>query len=117
MDKRKLKREYKEARIPMGVYRVHNTADDRSLVGSSTNVAAMLNRHRAQLKMGLHPNRELQQDWARLGEEAFGFEVLDTLTARDEPGFDAKGELGALEELWLERLQPYDEHGYNARPR
>jgi|SRR6185436_7565954 len=53
MDKRKLKREYKEARVPMGVYRVHNTADDRSLVGSSTNVAAMLNRHRAHPRNGV----------------------------------------------------------------
>ena len=36
MDKRAIKRAYKEARPPMGVYRVHNRVADRSLVGSST---------------------------------------------------------------------------------
>lgn len=117
MDKRELKREYKEAQIPMGVYRVHNTAEDRSLVGSSVNLPAILNRHRADLKMGAHRNGALQRDWARLGDGAFAFEVLDTLTPRDEPGYDAKRELRALEELWLERLEPYDDRGYNARPK
>jgi hypothetical protein len=117
MDKRAIKRAYKEARPPMGVYRVYNRVADRSLVGSSTNVTAMLNRHWAQLKMGLHANRALQQDWAQLGEEAFAFEVLDTVAPREEPGFDAAAELRALEELWLERLAPYGARGYNAQPK
>ena len=34
----------------MGVYHVRNTVNDKSLVGSSTNVPAMLNRHLAQLR-------------------------------------------------------------------
>jgi hypothetical protein len=115
MDKRTIKREYKEAEIPAGVYRVWNKQQDRSLVGSSVNVTAILNRHRAELKMGHHRNRELQQDWNALGEDAFVFEVLDTLAPRDEPGYDAKGELQVLESLWLERLEPYGERGYNVR--
>ena len=117
MDKRSLKREYKETPRPMGIYRVHNTIADRSLVGSSTNVQAMLNRHRAQLKMGLHPNKGLQQDWSRLGEDAFAFEVLDTLTLGDEAGLDASAELQALEDLWIERLMPYGDRGYNKPPK
>jgi hypothetical protein len=34
---------------------------------------------------------------------------------RDEPVFDARRELQFLEEMWLEKLQPYDERGYNER--
>jgi len=117
MDKRAAKREYKEAKIAAGVYRVHNTTDDRSLVGSSINVTAILNRHRAGLRMGAHENRDLQSDWNRLGEAAFAFEVLDTLTGEDQPGFDVKRDLATLEELWLERLAPYGERGYNRRPK
>ena len=102
MDKRELKRQYKETPTAAGVYRVWNKKDDRALVGASINAPAMLNRQRAQLKMGLHPNPELQNDWNVLGEEAFAFEVLDTLTP--------------LEELWLERLAPYGARGYNRPP-
>ena len=117
MDKRALKRSYKEAVPPAGVYRVWNKDGDRSLVGSSTNVPAILNRHRAELRIGGHRNRELQRDWNALGEGAFTFEVLDTLTPRDEPGYDAAREVRVLEQLWLERLAPYGERGYNTRPK
>jgi hypothetical protein len=44
MDKRTLKRQYKESEIPAGIYRVVNTKADRSLVGSSVNLPAILNR-------------------------------------------------------------------------
>lgn len=117
MDKRTLKPQYKESEIPAGIYRVVNTQADRSFVGSSVNLPAILNRHRAELKMGAHRIQELQRDWNELGEGAFAFEILDTLTPKAEPGYDVKRELGALEELWIERLAPYGEHGYNTRPK
>jgi hypothetical protein len=117
MDKRTLKREYKETDIPAGVYRVWNKLNDRSLVGSSVNLPAILNRNRAELRIGGHRNRELQGDWNALGEEAFAFEILDTLPPLDKPGYDAKSELKVLEDLWLERLEPYGERGYNTRPK
>ena len=117
MDKRTLKQEYKDAEIPVGVYRVWNQQSDRSLVGSSVNLPAILNRSRAELKLGGHRNRELQSDWNALGEEAFAFEILDTLPPRAEPGYDVKRELKVLEDLWLERLEPYEERGYNTRPK
>lgn len=117
MDRRKLKREYKESRRPMGVFRVRNTTNDKSLVGSSIDLPAMLNRQRAQLGMGMHPNRALQTDWNELGSEAFAFEVLDTLTAPDNPGYDPSDDLRALEQLWLDRLSPFGEQGYNSTPK
>src|SRR6185436_12778852 len=98
MDKRTLKRQYKESEIPAGIYRVVNTQADRSFVGSSVNLPAILNRHRGDLKMGAHRNHELQRDWNELGEDAFAFEILDTLTPRAEPGYDLKRELATLEE-------------------
>jgi hypothetical protein len=33
----------------------------------------------------------------------------------DDPSFDAKRELAFMEEMWLEKLGPYDERGYNER--
>ena len=96
MDKRTLKREYKESDIPAGIYRVVNTRADRSLVGSSVNLPAILNRHRADLKMGAHRNQELQRDWNQLGEGAFTFEILDTLPPSTDPAHDVKRELATL---------------------
>ncbi|MBS1912244.1 MAG: GIY-YIG nuclease family protein [Bacteroidetes bacterium] len=118
MDRKALKREYMETPKPMGVYRIHNTVNGKSLVGTSVNLTAMLNRHEAQLKMGLHANAALQSDWNVMGREAFQFEVLDTLTPPDRQGYDPADDLRTLEELWLERLKPFDERGYNkpARP-
>ena len=57
MDKRALKREYKESEIPMGIYRIWNKRNDRSLVGSSLNLPAILNRSRQELRLGGHRNR------------------------------------------------------------
>jgi hypothetical protein len=101
----------------MGVYRVRNTVTGKSLVGSSVDLPAMLNRQRAQLKMGAHSNRALQKDWSELGAEAFEFEILDTLKPPDQPGYDPTDDLRILEEMWLEKLSPFDERGYNAPPK
>ena len=117
IDRKALIREYRETPRPMGVFRVHNTVDDRSLVGSTMDLPAMLNRQRAQLRFGGHKNRELQRDWNRLGEGAFEFEVLDTLAPADPPDTRAAAkDLEVLEQLWLERLQPFGERGYHRAP-
>ncbi|HJQ32214.1 MAG TPA: GIY-YIG nuclease family protein [Pyrinomonadaceae bacterium] len=117
MDKRALTREYKENRRPMGVYQIRNTVNGKVLVGVSVDLPASLNRHRAELRMGGHRNRVLQQEWAEFGPEAFEFEVLDTLAPPERPDYDPKADLRALEELWLDKLTPFGERGYNAPPK
>ena len=61
MDRKTLIREYKETRRPMGVYRVLNTVNQKSFVGTSIDLPSMLNRQQSQLRMGGHPNRALQK--------------------------------------------------------
>lgn len=117
MNRKELVRAYKESPRPMGIYRVHNTRSDRSLVGRSVDLPAILNRERMSLRLGVHNNVPLQRDWAELGPDAFVFEVLDTLEAPEgQPDYDPMDDLKVLESMWLERLQPYDERGYNRRP-
>lgn len=117
MDKKALIREYKETPRPMGVFQVRNKVNGKVFVGTSVNLPAMLNRQQSQLRFGGHPNRELQKDWAEFGPEAFEFEVLDTLAPPERPDYDPSNDLRALEELWLDKLSPFDERGYNARPK
>src|SRR4051812_43515098 len=106
MDKKALKREYKETQRPMGVYRVRNTGNGMALIGSSVDLTAILNRHRAALRMGAHANKTLQKHWNELGPDAFEFEVLDTLTPPDTPGYKPANDLRELEQLWIDRENP-----------
>jgi hypothetical protein len=112
-----LKRNYKEKPPPMGVFAIRNRANGKVLVGASLNVNGALNRARFELATGIHRTcPALQEDWARHGAEAFSFEVLDVLPPSEEPGADPKEELKVLEALWLDRLRPYGDAGYNAPP-
>jgi hypothetical protein len=117
MNRKALIRQYKETPRPIGIFRVRNTVNGKSLVGRSVDVAAMLNRQRAQLRMGAHPNRALQDDWNALGSDAFEFEILDTLKPpADRPDWDPTEDLRELEKLWLEKLAPFGGRGYHDEP-
>ena len=114
MDRKALARAYKESRRPMGVYCVRNLQTGDALIGRSTDLPSILNRERASLRLGGHPNRRLQQDWNALGPDAFAFEVLDTLAwPEDTPDFDPTSDLALLESMWRERLRPNGEGSYN----
>lgn len=117
MDKKALKRDYKETARPMGVFQIRNSRNGKVLIGTSIDLPAILNRHRAQLGFGSHRNRELQKEWNEQGADAFEFEILDALPPSDRPAYDPADDLRALEELWLEKLSPFEERGYNARPK
>lgn len=105
VDRRALTRQYKESERPIGVFRVHNVAANKSLLGSSKNVLGRLNRHRFDLEMGSHAHRELQADWLDLGESAFCFETLDLINAPvDDPSWDPAEDLAELEAMWRERI-------------
>ena len=118
MDRKALSRAYKQHRPPMGVYRVHCTATGHSLVAASRDVPSILNRHRAQLSLGAHPTKALQADWHAHGPASFVFEVLDTLTPReDAPDHDPLPDLVVLEDLWLEKLSLSADRRYTIDPR
>jgi hypothetical protein len=115
MNKKDLKREYKENPRPMGVFQVRNLTNEKVFVGSSLNLEGIFNRFEFQLKLGGHPNKALQKDWNELGADKFAFEVLEELFPRENPSYDYKSDLEVLEDLWLEKLEPYGDKGYNER--
>ena len=115
MDKKEIKNQYKQKPPDMGVYQVKNLASGKIFVGRAMDLNGKLNSERFQLKNGMHMNRELQKDFADLGEERFAFEVVDRLRPRENPGHDPGQELKELEDIWLEKLQPYAEKGYNKK--
>jgi hypothetical protein len=115
MDKKQLKREYQQTARPMGIFVIRNNRNDKIFLGSSLNLPGIINRHRFALERGLHANKSLQADWNEAGSDNFAFEIVDELSAGSDPQTDYRKELEFLEDLWLERLQPYGERGYNER--
>jgi len=111
-----LKRAYKEAPRQAGIYQVKNHQTGKILLGSSPNLHGPLNKHRFMLSIGRHDNPALQEDWNRFGAEAFTFEILEVVRPSDDPQFSVEDELTLLEQIWLEKLQPFGERGYNQCP-
>ena len=110
---KELTQEYKSALRPLGVFLIRNNKTDRVFLGCGIDLRGTINRHRFQLSTGNHPNRELQADWNQLGANNFAFEVIEELQPRNETSFDSKRELEFMEKMWLDKLKPYGERGYN----
>jgi group I intron endonuclease len=112
-----INREYKERIIPAGIFQVKNIVNGKVLLGSSLNLEGPLNRHKFMLKIGSHLNKELQKEWVEFGADQFIFEILEVVNVKDDPNFNLKDELTLLEQIWLEKLQPFGKYGYNINER
>ena len=86
--RKELNQEYMKRPKPAGVFQIKNTANGKVLLGSSLNLEGPLNGHRFMLKIGSHHNKVLQQEWNEYGEEHFVFEILETVTVKDDPNFN-----------------------------
>lgn len=105
-NKKKLKMEYKEMKTPMGAIIIRNNVNGKAFIDVSRDTKSIINRHRFQLKTGLHNIKELQKDWNELGEDAFTIEVLEELKYDEkEENKDYSEELEIMKMLWQERLK------------
>ncbi len=108
-----LKREYKERKKSAGIFQVKNAVNGKVLLGSSLNLEGPLNSHKFMLTIGRHRNEALQKEWNEYGSDKFIFEILEIVKVKDDPDFNLSDELTLLEQIWLEKLQPFDDKGYN----
>jgi hypothetical protein len=66
------------------------------------------------LEINGHTNKVLQKEWNEFGANKFVFEILEVVKVNDDdPNFNLDDELTLLEQIWLEKLQPFGERGYN----
>lgn len=113
---RLLKQQYREAPPAAGVFTIRNLASGRLLLGASLNLEGSLNRHRFELGMRGHRNRDLQADWLAQGAEGFAFDVVDTVKERPaDPAFDREAELEVLHELWSQEFARRGAPRYDSR--
>lgn len=101
--RRSRSREARDAFPPMGVYAVRHGRSARVRVGSSRDVHARLRRIQFELRLGTHPDKDLQAAW-RQDPAGFSFEVLELVKQRSDPAFDYSEELRVLEQLYRDEL-------------
>ena len=117
MDRKAKIREYKDTPRPMGIYQIQNKVNGKILIGSSVNLPVILNRCKAELKMGSYRNQALQKEWQQFGSENFEFKEFEILERADDPTCDLAEELHVLEALWIEERSPFGDKGYNKPPK
>ncbi len=112
-EQKALKKEYQQGHTPMGVFQILQYGQRENVCWRGAEPAGIFNRHKFELQMGGHKNLSLQAEWNAFGADKFAFEILDELTPVSDPQHDYREDLAHLEDLWLEKLQPYGEQGYN----
>lgn len=90
-----------------GIYRILNTVNGKSYVGSAVVLSKRLRQHRGDLVRGSHSNVKLQRAWNKAGSEAFLFYTIESIhdTAR----------LLEREQFWI-KFYRVIKHGYNLSP-
>lgn len=102
-ERRQLARDARDAFPPMGLYLVRDSAGGQVRVGASRDVHALLRRIQFELRLGSHPDKQLQAAWQR-DPASFSFEVLALVEERADPAFDYQEELRVLLELHRDEL-------------
>lgn len=92
------------------IYKIRNVVNGNFYVGSAFDTRTRFRQHRRLLRKGTHHCKHLQAAWNKYGEDAFKFEVVESVSD--------KFELEAAEDIWLAKHvgQPHCyNHGRSAR--
>ena len=84
--------------VASGIYQIENQVHGKRYIGSAVNFRKRWRNHLSALRLGQHRNRHLQRAFAKYGEEAFVFSVLEDV---EEPE-----KLIEREQRYLNTLNP-----------
>lgn len=90
----------------MHIYKIVNTVNGKCYVGQTIDPETRWRSHRVKLRGGHHWNAYLQAAWNKYGEDAFAFDIVETLLE------GTKEELNILEEMHIKETAG---HNYNLR--
>lgn len=111
--RKQLREQFKQMKTYMGIFKITNTTNGKIYIGNCPNVKNKWVTLQMQLNMNHFANAALQKDWNELGANAFHYEVLEQKEVTED--IDRKWALKQMEKVWLEKLQPYDDKGYNKK--
>lgn len=80
-----------------GIYTITHRASGRCYVGQSVNILRRWGVHRAALRHNKHLSKYLQRVWAKYGEDAFDFQLVENCEPDD---------LTEREQFWMDELLP-----------
>ncbi|WP_321478242.1 GIY-YIG nuclease family protein [uncultured Paludibaculum sp.] len=78
-ERKEINRKFKERKPAVGVFAVRCTASGAAWVGASRNLDATKNQLWFALRLGVHRDPSLQQEWNARGAAAFRYEILEKL--------------------------------------
>lgn len=113
--RKELKEEYRQMKFPMGVFCIKNNNNGKIFIGSSIDLRAIWYSQKLQLDMGIHQNSDLQKDWNDYGAQHFTYEIVEEIIQKDDKKTDYTKDIKVLEEMVIEKLQPFNEKGYNKK--
>jgi len=97
-------------------HQIKNSITGKIFIGSSVDVNARINRHKAGFAfLDSHEIPGLIADVKKYGAESFPFEVLETLEGEYDSDAGLCEDLKLLEQMWLEKCEPFGERGYNTQ--
>ncbi|HEY9236196.1 MULTISPECIES: GIY-YIG nuclease family protein [Phenylobacterium] len=98
-------RQYKERKVPVGIFAIRCRPTAEAWVGASRNLDGQRNSSFFSLRLGSHRNRDMQAAWkAHGGEEAFEFSILELLEDEDLGPLGRDSWLKERERHWLAQL-------------
>jgi hypothetical protein len=103
INKREIRREFKERVNPKGVFAVRCKASGETWVSFSRDLKASETGLWFGLRIGGHINKALQTAWNTHGAEAFTFEVIETFP-EDTPAMLLKDMLRDRQKHWQREL-------------
>ena len=62
-----------------GIYSIENIKNKRMYIGSSINIEARFERHKDDLRAGIHHSRYLQRAWNKYGKSQFRYKILEVI--------------------------------------
>lgn len=94
----------------IGIYAIKCGLNGKVYIGQSKNIKQRISLHKCDLKHGRHPNKLLQEDYNKYGEDSFSFIILKQLECE---GF-CQSKLDDFEVYFIKAYNSTDtECGYN----
>jgi len=117
MDRKKeLKMQYKQAKPQMGIFIIRCKANNKCYLQATQDLRGVMNGALVRLNGGMHPYKELQKEWTKLGQENFIIEILENLEYdKDESKNDYTEDLKILQMIWEEKLSQENLEFYSKR--
>ncbi len=101
--KTELKRAYKATEPRKGVFAVRSLTSGRTWVDAATNIDTIQNRIWFTLRMGTHPNGELQRTWNQSDPDAMAFDVVEVFD-EDVKGYELEALMKERKQHWMQEL-------------